>query len=492
MKRKICMLICLVVICCTVSVSANSSFESPKPLLSEMTEQECLDFIKECGVMLPNVRENESDWGPFVKQTILLVENDPFVDFGISYTVSANLAEEIRIVVNNYYGINEQNVLAYSTVAADTATWLEDSEVYGTWDPKFKDYNCYSFSINIFDQWLDPGMYAYKEEYIPEYIFDLENMSIQRLADFVEYDLMALGHARINRDFSLMDTSNLCTYQNIICFRIGDGDYHFMKYTTEGWLHKPSGTQILKYKYTPTNNIDWSNERVIAGEFEEKSITYNGTIMFMSYNGHIWETYANNNGTHSECCDICGDTFTENCNLVYTSAGVNHHKATCADCGYTTPTQACTYSYAGNGDGTHERACTLCGNSMDLPCEMSYEYLMYNQHRAECTLCGDVIAEDCTAVATYCGNGSTNDIHSLACRDCGNAMSSATESCTLEYVFAGTVNGTNTHSRVCTECDYVKTASAACVYRLGDYCFFCGTHRDTVQTASLDGPNTKE
>ena len=79
-----------------------------------------------------------------------------------------------------------------------------------------------------------------------------------------------------------------------------------------------------------------------------------------------------------------------------------------------------------------------------------------------------------------------------ACRDCGNAMSSATESCTLEYVFAGTVNGTNTHSRVCTECDYVKTASAACVYRLGDYCFFCGTHRDTMQTASLDGPNTKE
>ena len=173
-------------------------------------------------------------------------------------------------------------------------------------------------------------------------------------------------------------------------------------------------------------------------------------------------------------------------------AGVNHHTATCADCGYTTPTQGCTYSYTGNGDGTHERTCTLCGNSMDLPCEMTYEYLMYNQHRAECTLCGDVIAEDCTAVATYCGDGSTNHIHANACQDCGNAMSSATESCTLEYVFAGTVNGTNTHSRVCIGCEYVQVESATCFYKNSDYCFFCGTHRDTVQVASLDEMDTIE
>ena len=71
-------------------------------------------------------------------------------------------------------------------------------------------------------------------------------------------------------------------------------------------------------------------------------------------------------------------------------------------------------------------------------------------------------------------------------------MSSATESCTLEYVFAGTVNGTNTHSRVCTGCEYVQVESANCFYKNSDYCFFCGTHRDTVQAASLDGMTTKE
>ncbi len=77
MKRKICMLICLMVLCGAISASASSPTESLKPRLSEMTEQECLEFMKERGVILPDIRENESDWGPFVKQTIALVETDP-------------------------------------------------------------------------------------------------------------------------------------------------------------------------------------------------------------------------------------------------------------------------------------------------------------------------------------------------------------------------------------------------------------------------------
>ena len=235
---------------------------------------------------------------------------------------------------------------------------------------------------------------------------------------------------------------------------------------------------------------------------------------------HNYECTSHGNGTNTKTCTICSHSVQENGNVSYPYIGDSKHNAYCTECDYGISgldcsysyeanvngthkktcalsdhyqaTEACTYQFTSNGNGRHTATCRLCGGSYEASCEMTYEYWMYNQHKGECNLCGYETGENCSPVATYCGNGSTNDIHSLACRDCGNAMSSATESCTLEYVFAGTVNGTNTHSRVCTECDYVKTASASCVYRLGDYCFFCGTHRDTQQTASLDDPNTKE
>ena len=243
-------------------------------------------------------------------------------------------------------------------------------------------------------------------------------------------------------------------------------------------------------------------------------------ILFYDITPHEYEFSVSGNAIHTKTCTICPYSVTENCNLTYPYIGDSKHNAYCTECDYGISgldcsysyeanvngthkktcalsdhyqaTEACTYQFTSNGNGRHTATCRLCGGSYEASCEMTYEYWMYNQHKGECNLCGYETGENCSPVATYCGNGSTNDIHSLACRDCGNAMSSATESCTLEYVFAGTVNGTNTHSRVCTECDYVKTASASCVYRLGDYCFFCGTHRDTQQTASLDDPNTKE
>lgn len=40
-------------------------------------------------------------------------------------------------------------------------------------------------------------------------------------------------------------------------------DYHFMTMRTSDWFHKPGRTAILKYKYQPSKNLNWSNESAV-------------------------------------------------------------------------------------------------------------------------------------------------------------------------------------------------------------------------------------
>ena len=155
-----------------------------KPMLSEMSEMECLEYVKDNGVILPDFHDNESEWGPFVKKIITLVESNPYIDLGISYTVTADLAEAIRRIVNEYYGVGEQNInfALCGEYNVDEPTWLEDSAVYGVWDTNFEKYNCYSYSIGIDDKAWDPGFYAYLTGHIPEYNLDIGSISLNEFA----------------------------------------------------------------------------------------------------------------------------------------------------------------------------------------------------------------------------------------------------------------------------------------------------------------------
>ena len=418
MRKGICLLLCVILASMVFFVPGKAVSVDEKPLLSEMSENECLEFVKDNGVVLPDLRETESDWGSFVKRIITLVESDPDIVFGINYTVTANLAEEIRSVVNEYYGVSEQDLTEPYAIA-----WLEHSEVYGTWNDEYKKYNCYAYVLGkttIFN----PGAFVYIQEnpediYASRYVFNFYTYDLGQIASIVCDDLVALGKSRITTETNQIDTSNLCTHEEIICLRIGTDDYHFMKYTSDGWLHKPSTTQVLRYKYTPTVSRIWTNECVKNGTYYSPTLTYTSDIIFISYDGHDWDYAKNYNGTHTKSCDICSDVFVEDCDLKYTYASLNCHKSVCNDCGHTVTGIACDFEYAYTGDGTsahtHSGTCQDCGHVSTGSCSFAFSYCGTNagihQHINTCTVCGETKG---SAMACTYLSGSNN------CRICGH------------------------------------------------------------------------
>jgi hypothetical protein len=69
--------------------------------LSDMTEAECLEFIIQNGIEIP---DGFPEVGAFVKRTIQAAESNPNVPSAYSYDVTYNFAESIRALVNEYYG----------------------------------------------------------------------------------------------------------------------------------------------------------------------------------------------------------------------------------------------------------------------------------------------------------------------------------------------------------------------------------------------------
>ena len=87
-------------------------------ILSEMSAEECFDFIVEQGVAIPPEFSLSDELKMFVKNTIEQVEYFPTLPFAINYHVTLNFAEEIRRVVNEYYGvqpIERGNIQTYAS-----------------------------------------------------------------------------------------------------------------------------------------------------------------------------------------------------------------------------------------------------------------------------------------------------------------------------------------------------------------------------------------
>lgn len=536
MKRKIlCMLLSVLLVLSALPMASVAGISESKPLLSEISESECIAFVKECGIELPTIYDDEAEWGPFVKGAITLFENNPNAPITISYTVTAKLAKEIRNAVNDYYGITStytgQRMLNAYTASS---TGLLYSTVYAEWDPDFEKYNCYSYVLGITDVKFNPGMITAMEKYPsnPEkWNIDILNITIEEIRDSVIEDLETRGETRIIYEGSAMDTSNLCTNESVICVRKGSEDYHFMKYTTDGWLHKPGETQILKYNTVPNDMDIWTNEAVSMGVYIEATKTYDSTIYFISYNGHDWHYTYNGDGAHTKSCSICEDAFTSDCNYDYTYIGNDKHSASCVDCNSVISGTACSFTYTSNDDGTHTRSCnqcsnaytescdleytnltntrhsvacavcdyyvnsqlctltytskgnqthtascTLCGNSYINDCSFVSTYIDADQHRRECNRCGYEYIEDCFLENTYCGDDTTGDVHKKMCQTCGYSTGSGTVACTFAYKS----NGENTHVYACTQCRYIKSGPSACSFLLDGYCRSCGAYKDSA------------
>ena len=74
-------------------------------ILSEMSEKECIEFIKSRGVIIPDELDND-ELGELVKNIISHVEMYPDQDLGFSYNITHEFAESIRKVVKEYYKEN--------------------------------------------------------------------------------------------------------------------------------------------------------------------------------------------------------------------------------------------------------------------------------------------------------------------------------------------------------------------------------------------------
>lgn len=238
-------------------------------------------------------------------------------------------ANDVKDVVREYYGDalvwNSEEMV---TVASTSATTLQDSTLTAPWAAICDSYNCYGYAMEQLVR-RNPGYFSGNEM--------TEMMTIGDIGELVEADLYALGHTQVQRTFDLSEAEDLCKNEKAICLRISEGiDYHFMRLYDGNWYHKPGQTAVLKYNYWITNIRLWTNESIYDGVYYPGTITYDSSIMVITYDGgHEWEY------------SYCG-----------TSNGVNMHIYSCNNCTATSGSPSvCLYKGS--------TICSLCGTSKD-------------------------------------------------------------------------------------------------------------------------------
>lgn len=314
--------VALFLVMCVSSVAADET----GILLSNLTPGECIAFLKEAGVDIPDDYEDELEWGTFAKDIIQAVEVNPSITFAFNYSVTQSFANAIKKTVNEYYGVGEvRQVGANTRVIAPTLIY---SEVYGAWKPEYEKYNCYSYALGITDDWLDPGNKS-------GFVYTV-NLSVYTIADYVKADLEKMDCTDVTISATSPTASSITGHQKAICVRNKGGvDYHFMKLENGVWYHKPSYTNPLKYLHQPSESLNWTNECSYENVVYLATIEYSSAIRYITYTAPCEYSYVH-----------CGS-----------SAGANYHILTCSICNKTTGSKTlCVYK---NGS----TICTICGHN---------------------------------------------------------------------------------------------------------------------------------
>ncbi|MCL2798637.1 MAG: leucine-rich repeat domain-containing protein, partial [Firmicutes bacterium] len=141
--------------------------------------------------------------------------------------------------------------------------WVDSG---GDWDSSWEFYNCYSFAIGKTDSYYNPGEHSVYVlgEYNDKFWKYMDDHTISQIAYLVKEDLDKLGGYG-DVYVTTYDPDIIEPYQTKICVRKTTvnnehREFHFMKYISDAWYHKPGGTAILKYKYHPEYK-NWISER---------------------------------------------------------------------------------------------------------------------------------------------------------------------------------------------------------------------------------------
>ncbi len=267
--------------------------------LYDMSTDECVTFIKNNRISIPNGLEESGQLGLFVKSVIDNVIVDRNYQFAYNFDKTLQFAEEIKALILKKHPIEQYTVsrgittnykLQNSFVKNDINEWVTSG---GAWNNLWNNFNCYAYSINKWrtknsekEKTYQPGQFSSERRFSYQ-------MSVNELSDIIKQDLEALGMKNI-----LLSTTipTVNSNQKLICVRIGGNDYHLMKYDaqTSSWYHKPGKSSVLKYKHTPTNSIMWTNESSFEGLEYASNCTYHSPIIFIRYDNY-YQTLSNTN-----------------------------------------------------------------------------------------------------------------------------------------------------------------------------------------------------
>ena len=257
-----------------------------------MSESECLHFLEENGISLPDGRAETSDWGAFAQKIIREVLNDPTVEYHFNYTHAYRLANDIKQCICQKMGV------AAESGGVPTRDVLQYSTVYGGWQDQYEDYNCYSHVLSITNAFHNPGDFSgnYYSGNLP---------SVSTLASYTISDLHAIGYDCV-RQLTYDPHSSLGTGKYVICLRrttSGTADFHFMKWDSSYWRHKPGDTNILLLNASNPSSTTWTNENSKYDVIHTGTVTYSSSIYYFVFSSnHTWSY--NEHGEHY--CTYCG------------------------------------------------------------------------------------------------------------------------------------------------------------------------------------------
>lgn len=313
-----------------------------------LTDEECIEFLYESGVLIPSIYEEEIECAPFVRSIIKTVSTDPNALFAYGSKELQDFALAIKAALNERNG-NKASLLASQYSSSNI---LQDNTVYGTWHSEYLDYNCYAYAIG-YNEWICPGQIEWVSMGNDSANFRYNaTANIQTIASWIEDDLVSLGYT-VSTPTTVRPSVTVSDHHHLICVRKDNDvslDFHLMKLGTDGkWLHKPGNTIPLKYKYTPSMERVWTSEGY-SGQtgqyYRNTDITYDSTIYFIEYTTpHSWTYKYCGNGQHIRTCSICDQTVEPALSCVY----VNH---TCRLCG--------SYNNVLNSVGGNEEATVNC------------------------------------------------------------------------------------------------------------------------------------
>ncbi len=244
--------------------------------LSEMTEEECIDFLELQGTEIPKEYIDYTELGSTVKKMIIYIEEHPEAEHIYNYTAKDELFTNVRETVLKYYDIKIENDSFIATYSATAVAALQYSKALGIWNKNCETRNCYGYAINETGK-LNPG-YMVGASYDAN---SISTISIERFANLAASDLMRLGYTNVTY---VSTRPQFQSGYKIIAVRKCSDDFHFMAETSSNiWRHKPGDSVELQYNYSSPASGKWTNEGIGRYGLQGGNVEYNSNIMYIKY-----------------------------------------------------------------------------------------------------------------------------------------------------------------------------------------------------------------